>query len=219
MNAGLKAVIFDMDGVLMDSEDLWRQAMIQAYGEFGMPVSIEQCKQTMGMRIHEVTQLWLRHFNSKAANKKVVDRVVALLLDLIEKEGKFIAGIPEILNHLQEKQIPMGLATSSSVELMEAILHKLGIRQHLKSRVSAEALTFGKPHPEVFLNCAAELKIAPQHCLVIEDSLNGVIAAKAAQMKVIAVPDSDHQKDQRFLVADYIFTSMPETLPLIRKLF
>lgn len=219
MDAGLKAVIFDMDGVLMDSEDLWRRAMIEAYAENGMNVSIEQCKQTMGMRIHEVTNLWLRHFRNNADCNGVVNRVVILLLELIETEGAFIKGIPEILQFLDTKQVPMGLATSSSVVLMEAILQKLGIRSLLTARVSAEALPYGKPHPEVFINCALELNIAPQQCLVIEDSLNGVIAAKAAQMKVIAVPDDDHYKDQRFIVADYRFQTMPEVLPVMRELF
>jgi len=219
MKLALQAVIFDMDGVLMDSEDLWRRAMIEAYSEFGMKVSIEQCKQTMGMRIHEVTNLWIKHFNSQAHNQVVVNRVVTLLLHLIESEGAFIPGIPVLLDYLGSRNIPLGLATSSSTMLMEAILKKLNIRPLLQSRVSAEKLAYGKPHPEVFLNCAKELGIPPQNCLVIEDSLNGVIAAKAAQMKVIAVPDEDHQLDQRFLVADYCFKSMPEVLPLVRQLF
>jgi len=219
MNQAPQAVIFDMDGVLMDSENLWRMAMIQAYAEFGMNVTIEQCKKTMGMRINEVTSLWIREFNSPADCQKVVDRVVELLLELIRTEGDFMKGIPDLLSFLQMREIPMGLATSSSAILMNAILEKLGIRSLLKSTVTAELLPYGKPHPEVFLNCARELGVAPQKCLVIEDSLNGVIAAKAAQMKVIAVPDEDHQKDQRFFVADYRFETIRDVLPLIRELF
>lgn len=219
MNKSLKAVIFDMDGVLMDSEYLWRIAMIKGFTQHGMPITELQCKQTMGMRFKEVIELWLKHFELDLPIQLVEDTVMTQLLQLVETKGTFIPGIPEILRFLQARQIPMGLATSSTSVLMNAILNKLQIAELLKVKCSAEFLHYGKPHPEVFLRCAAELAIEAKYCLVIEDSLNGVIAAKAAQMQVIAVPDSDHSKQAQFAVADYQFEKMTEVLPLLQQLF
>jgi HAD superfamily hydrolase (TIGR01509 family) len=219
MRSTIKAVIFDMDGVLIDSEHLWRMAMIAGFSEFGMPITEEQCKTTMGMRFGEVIGLWLDHFNkTELPVKAIEDRVHQLLLNLINREGKFIPGIPEIIELCSQKKIKMGLATSSSEILMNAVLKKLNLLTILDVTVSAEKMKYGKPHPEVFLVCAEKLRVSPNQCLVIEDSLNGVIAAKAAQMKVVAVPDDVHTKLQQFALADYKFDRMMEVLDLLPRL-
>lgn len=214
-----EAVIFDMDGVLMDSEDLWRKAMKKAFAEFGFKITEEQCKSTMGMRIKEVIAHWLHAFAPGTSIDAVDKRVMQLLLEHVRDEGNFIEGIPQILAFLENKQVPLGLATSSSHELMAAILGKLGIKQKFKALTSAEFLEYGKPHPEVFLGCAKTLGVNPKKCLVIEDSLNGVVAAKAASMQVIAVPDADNLSKTQFAIADFRFDTMPEVLPLLQRLF
>lgn len=214
-----EAVIFDMDGVLMDSEDLWRKAMLQAFAEFGFAITIEQCKSTMGMRITEVIAHWFSHFKTAQSIAAVETRVMQLLLELVRTEGNFIDGIPQILDFLKKKNIPIALATSSSHELMEAILAKLNIKSLFSVLSSAEYLRFGKPHPEVFTICADKLGIAASKCLVIEDSINGVVAAKAASMQVIAVPDADNQAKPQFVLADFRFEKMTQVLPLLQRLF
>ncbi|MDI1354857.1 MAG: hexitol phosphatase HxpB [bacterium] len=220
MQEPLKAVIFDMDGVLINSEQLWRRAMIKGFGEYHMFLTEEDCRKTMGMRFGEVIHLWLQHFKLVHLSAPLIEeRVMNLLLDLIEKEGAYIAGIPEIIGFCRQKSLPMGLATSSSRLLMNAVLTKLGLHTTLQVTVSAEYLKHGKPHPEVFLICAEKLGVLPSECLVIEDSINGIIAAKAAQMKVVAVPDEEHADLKQFVLADYKFSSMKEVLPLIRILF
>ena len=102
---------------------------------------------------------------------------------------------------------------------MKTVLKKLDLTNTFHAALSAEHMPYGKPHPQVFLDCAGELIVAPQNCLVIEDSLNGVIAAKAAQMKVIAVPDDEHNHLKGFAVADHTLKNMHETLELFKKLF
>jgi len=99
------------------------------------------------------------------------------------------------------------------------VLKKLDLVNEFDAALSAEYMRYGKPHPEVFLVCAEKLGIAPQNCLVIEDSLNGVIAAKAAQMKVLAVPDDEHTHIPGFAVADYKCNNMHEVLALFKTLF
>lgn len=215
-----KAVIFDMDGVLIESEHLWRSAMIAGFKDAGMTLTEEDCRKTMGLRIGEVINQWLAHFKVENISAKNVETaIMSRLLDLIEESGVFIQGIPALIAFLREKKISIGLATSSSSELMHAVLKKLDLENQLDAVLSAQNMAYGKPHPEVFLVCAAKLNVAPQQCLVIEDSLNGVIAAKAAQMKVIAVPDEEHHLVAGYAVADYQCRNMHEVLALFKTLF
>jgi mannitol-1-/sugar-/sorbitol-6-/2-deoxyglucose-6-phosphatase len=216
----IKAVIFDMDGVLIDSEYLWRKAMIIGFNEYDMQVTEDECRKTMGMRFAEVARLWIDHFNkNNVSPAQLEDTVVSHLERLIHTEGKFIESIPEILEFCKQKKLKTGLATSSSNRLMRTVLNKLELNNKLDSTVSAEFMKYGKPHPEVFLTCAEELKTAPEECLVIEDSLNGVIAAKAARMQVIAIPDDSHTRVQQFILADFKFKRMNEVLALFKNLF
>lgn len=209
-----------MDGVLIDSEHLWRRAMIQGFKEYGMNVSEDECRLTMGMRFKEVALIWLNHFKVKNAGPEDLEKTVMdHLIALIENEGKFIDSIPEIISVCKNKQLKTGLATSSSNRLMNAVLKKLGLENTLDCCVSAENMKYGKPHPEVFLKCAEGLNVRPDECLVLEDSLNGVIAARAASMKVIAVPDDAHTTVQQFVLADYKCNRMSEVLALFKTLF
>ena len=217
------AVIFDMDGVLINSEPLWRRAMVKGFAEFGMPATEDECRSTMGMRFREVIQLWLTRFKKEQSLVSAVERrVIDLLLHFIETEGEPLEGVSELLDYCDKNSLKCGLATSSSEELMNAVLNKLGIRNRFRAVVSAEHLQYGKPHPEVFLKCAGELGCSPAECLVIEDSLNGVVAAKAASMRVIAVPDdeqllADKQRVQQFTLADHRAQNLTEALEIIRS--
>ncbi|HOZ88567.1 MAG TPA: HAD-IA family hydrolase, partial [Bacteroidia bacterium] len=157
----------------------------------------------------------LKHINAADVEATVMNELYAL----IEAEGKFIDGIPAILDFCRAKKLKTGLATSSSNQLMNQVLKKLNLHGSLDAVVSAELMKYGKPHPEVFLHCAEQLNIAPGHCIVIEDSLNGVIAAKAAQMKVIAVPDEEHRAIAKFALADYNLNTMHEALDVLKTLW
>jgi sugar-phosphatase len=220
MHGQLHAVIFDMDGVLIESESLWRKAMIQGFKEVNIELSEADCRKTMGLRIGEVIEIWIKQFGYLQLSPAVIEkRILTLLLELIEKKGEFIPGIPELLSFCNEKKLKTGIATSSSHLLMHAVIKKLKLEKQFMATISAEHMNYGKPHPEVFLACASELKVLPQHCLVIEDSFNGAVAAKAAQMKVIAVPDEDHVNVKGFAVADYRAKNMEEVLGLFKTIF
>lgn len=213
---GIKAVIFDMDGVLIDSEPLWKRAMIKGFNDIGVDFTEEDCRKTTGMRFKEVVNHWFNHHNIEHTHPDELDKnVVQHLIELIRTEGKPMTGALELLKHIQNQSLPIGLATSSAHNLVDAVLQCLQTGSYFKSVVSAEFLQYGKPHPEVFLKCAAELGIEPKNCLVIEDSVNGVIAAKAAQMKVIAVPDAEHKHDKRFAIADHCVNSLHDIIKLL----
>ena len=220
MQDTIKAVIFDMDGVLIESEHLWRRAMILGFKEYGMELSEDDCRKTMGLRINEVIEQWLTHLDfHHVSSKELENRIMDSLLVLIKESGTFIQGIPALLAFCEEKKLKIGLATSSSERLMNAVLKKLDLTTTFHAALSAEHMPYGKPHPQVFLNCAGELIVPPKNCIVIEDSLNGVIAAKAAQMKVIAVPDDEHTNIKGFAVADYKLLNMHGVLSLFKTLF
>jgi len=213
----LKAVIFDMDGVLINSEPLWRKAMIKGFTSLGLNFTEDDCRKTMGKRFPEVVSYWLNYYKLTSVNAKDFEnRVMNLLYDLIETEGKVIEGIPELFDFCLTKKIKTGLATSSSSQLMNQVLKKISLTDQINVTVSSEFMTYGKPHPEVFLACANQLGVAASKCIVIEDSLNGVIAAKAAEMKVIAVPDEEHKQINKFVVADYNLNSMHEVLDVFK---
>jgi beta-phosphoglucomutase-like phosphatase (HAD superfamily) len=214
-----QALIFDMDGVLIDSERLWRIAMIQGFGEVGIPATEEECRQTMGMRFPEVVALWLdRNRKKEISSGALQKRITSLLIDLINTEGKMIEGIAEIISICKAKKLKMGLATSSSHLLMHTVLKKLNLEKTLHAAVSAEHLKEAKPHPEVFLNCAKELGVHPAQSIAIEDSVNGVRSAKAAGMTVIAVPEDGLRARPEFTEAHHRREKMIEVPELLRSI-
>lgn len=209
MLTGIKAVIFDMDGVIIDSEPLWRRAMINSFTEIGIPFSDEHCRLTTGLRFKEVADFWFKKNNITNITINNFDElVINRLCDLIVEQGKAMKGVNEILPHLKEKGFKIGVGTSSNTKLMNKVIEVLNIGHYFDTLTSAEFLEYGKPHPHVFLNCAKSLTINPNECLVIEDSINGIIAAKAAQMKVVAIPEEINKNNPKFTIADYTVDSL-----------
>jgi len=219
MTKEIKAVIFDMDGVLIDSEPLWRKAMIEGFASIGVLITEEDCKKTTGNRLKEVVEYWFEKLDIlDFLPTEIEHRIINMLVKLINKEGKAISGVIEVINFCNNKNIKIGLATSSSNQLMEAVLEKLKLKNTFKSSISAENMEYGKPHPEVFLICASQLQISPLECIVIEDSINGVIAAKAAFMRVIALPEQENINNHKFSIADYKLNNMQEVLKLFKTI-
>ncbi len=215
----IKAVIFDMDGVLIDSEPIWRKAMIEGFASIGVLITEEDCKKTTGNRLKEVVEYWFEKLDIlDFLPTEIEHRIINTLVKLINKEGKAISGVIEVINFCNNKNIKIGLATSSSNQLMEAVLEKLKLKNTFKSSISAENMEYGKPHPEVFLICASQLQISPLECIVIEDSINGVIAAKAAFMRVIALPEQENINNHKFSIADYKLNNMQEVLKLFKTI-
>lgn len=211
MLTGIKAVIFDMDGVIIDSEPLWRRAMIQSFQEIGIPFSDEHCRITTGLRFKEVAEFWFKkHGINHISIDEFDELVINRLCDLIKQEGKTMKGVMEALAFLKSKNLKIGIGTSSNTKLMNTVVDVLNIRPYFDELCSAEHMTYGKPHPMVYLTCAEKLGIHPLNCLVIEDSVNGIIAGKAAQMKVVAIPEDINKNNPKFSIADYSIDSLLE---------
>lgn len=205
----IKAIIFDMDGLLIDSEPLWEEAEIEAFTAVGVPLTSEMTKQTMGLRVDEVVEHWYTKYPWKDRSKKEVEAIIVKnVINLVKAKGKALEGVNEIVQLFKHEGLPMGIASSSQTDIINAVLEKLLIVSEMSVVYSAEHEPYGKPHPGVYITAAKELKVAPENCLAFEDSPNGVLAAKAAKMKCIAIPDSKMKEDKPFCIADRIIDSL-----------
>jgi len=213
-----KAVIFDMDGVIIDSEPLWEIAIRKGFEHVGFTLTKAQAAQTVGLRIDEVIAYWHTRFQwEKYSNKNVERFIIDELKVLIAERGVALKGVAETLQFLKNQHLKIGLGTSSYEELVDFNLEHLQLASYFDFTHSAEKEEYGKPHPAVYLSVAKKLGVSPLECLVIEDSFPGMIAAKAARMKVVAIPEKSHQFDKRLIIADYQFENMGTFLEAINK--
>ncbi len=203
------AVIFDMDGVLIDSEPLWKIAMEEVFKSIGCSLTRKDFQKTVGLRLDEVIQYWYEHTGwENATPKEVEEAIVRRMIELLNENGTPLTGVIETLEFLKLKGKKIGLATSSYAVLIDTVLNTLSIRQYFDFTHSAENESHGKPHPAVYLTVADQLQIQPKKCLVIEDSLNGIISGKAARMTVVCIPEKSHSPEPKLSLADYHFDDM-----------
>lgn len=206
-----KAVIFDMDGLLIDSEPLWQEAGRETLSSFGHTLSVAQYHSSTGLRTEEWIEHWFHFFGiSMEEAPGAVKTIVAKAIEKIDQRGKLLPGAAETIQLFREQDCRIGLATSSPMELVEVVLPKLKTGNAFDAISSAGLLPFGKPHPQVYLNCAAELNTSPLQCIALEDSFNGLIAAKAARMKCIVVPSPGDFQAGKWDAADLKLSSLTE---------
>ena len=203
------AVIFDMDGLLLDSEDFWQQAEFEMFSSLGVPLQPEDTAQTLGWRCDYVVQYWYSKFAWQGPTPaEVGDAIIDHVIQLIIQHGKLMPGAREALRLSQDLGLPTALATSSNHRMMLATLKHFDLLHYFQATCSAEFVPLAKPHPQVYLNAAAALGIEPQQCVALEDSVTGVIAAKAARMRCIAVPEHANFHDARYGIADLKLPSL-----------
>jgi sugar-phosphatase len=196
-------VIFDMDGLLVDSEPFWKIAEKEVFGKLGLNLTDDLLRQVMGFRLSEVVQHWYHYQpwpnpNFEQTEKDVLDCVK----QLIQQHADAMPGVYEVLTHCKSKNYKIALASSSAMELIDVVINKLNIRDYFDLIWSAQYEEYGKPHPAIFLSVAKQLNIEPKHCVVFEDAINGVIAAKASRMYCIAIPEEVSYNDPRFAISD-----------------
>ncbi len=201
------AVIFDMDGVLVDSEPLWKIAMHEVFSSLGSTLEKKDFQKTVGLRIDEVIFYWKNIENWKPTVKEIEEQIINKMITLINLHAAPLIGVIDTLDYLSD-QMPLAVASSSPFRLINAVLNKLDILHYFKVIHSAEKEDFGKPHPAVFISAAIKMGKTPEKCLVIEDSLTGVVAGKAAKMDVVAIPEKTHLPNPRINLADYLFEDM-----------
>jgi HAD superfamily hydrolase (TIGR01509 family) len=205
----LRAAIYDMDGLLLDSEPYWVEAELEVLGAVGVPLTAELARETTGMRLDEAVAHWHRLFPFQGRSEaEVVARLTEAARRLILARAEAKPGVRESLQLFARQGLRRALASSSPLQLIQAVVEKLGLTGQFELTVSAESEPFGKPHPAVYLTCARRLGLRPTECVALEDSVNGLVSAKAARMRVIAVPEAAHRGDARFSLADAAVASL-----------
>ena len=193
----IKAIIFDMDGLLVDSEPYWKIAEKICFGKLGLNLSDELLRQVMGFRLNEVVAHWYNYQPWGEKNFEAVEAdVLETVKQLIIENADALPGVIQTLELCKANGYKIALASSSAMSLIHVVVDKLNIRHYFDLLVSAEFEPYGKPHPSVFITTANQLNILPTECLVFEDSVNGMVAAKAARMKCIVIPEVEKQNEQ-----------------------
>lgn len=199
-----QAVIFDMDGVLIDSEPLWHQAEQVILGGLGVDFTKPPLLQSTGLTTASVIAHWYQHQPWPVLTPKDVEQqIIAFVAEGVANTGIAKTGLPELLTQIRQRQLKIAVATNSPQILLDTTLTRLEITDFFDARCHLGLVKHGKPAPEIYLLTASKLGIAPEHCLVFEDSFAGVTAAKAAGMTVVAIPAAHEWQHSKFELADH----------------
>ncbi len=207
----IESVIFDMDGLLVDSEPFWCESEMSIFSNYGINIPENASTATRGMRVDEVVGYWSAKFPNHIPDiQQVADEILEEVKRLVIEKGNPMDGALQALELFASKGMKIAIASSSALSLINVVIDKLQVRKYFSIIMSAENLQHGKPHPEIFLKTAELLHTTPTNCLVLEDSIAGVIAGKAAQMKVIAVPEAAMAERKEYNIADAQLHSLAE---------
>lgn len=206
------AAIFDMDGLLIDSEPLWDRAELDVLKSIGVDITRRnELPDTLGLRIDLVVELWYsRQPWNGPSREEVTARVIERAISLVEEERPLLPGVVEAVKLCKALDLKVGLASASPLHMLEKVLEMFDLRQYFDAIASAEHLPYSKPHPQVYLDAAAKLGVDPLCCVTLEDSVNGMIASKAARMRSIVVPADENFADPRWCLADVKLPSLVE---------
>lgn len=207
----IQAVFFDMDGVLIDSEQFWQEEERDVFTKLGVPVNDSMQMQTYGWGTDQVIQYFyeMTPWQGKSFSE-IKNEIYSRITERVIKEGKAKRGVQEIIEFFLKKEIPLGLVSTSPMQIIDAVIEKLGLASVFKIIHSCEFEEHNKPHPGVYLTAAKKLGFDPTKCLVFEDSFVGLIAAMAARMNVVSVPDPSHADDPRYDIADLKINALNE---------
>jgi len=206
----IQAFIFDMDGVIIDSEPLHFEVDIQVMKDFGAAITQEQLEKYVGMTNPEMWKLIREEYQLRRSVSEIIDYQLSNKIKILTaREMEPIDGIRELLADLKASGIPVGIASSSPPVFIQAVLDKFGLLDAFNCIVSGEEVDRGKPAPDVYLKAAELLGVEPASCMVLEDARHGIAAAKAAGMQCIGFvnPNSGNQD---LSAADYVVRSIAE---------
>lgn len=208
----INSVIFDMDGVIIDSEPHWTEAQVSVLAKYGVPgVTEADCdKYTRGTRLQELAGIWIRLFKLPVKAETLAEEILERVCRAIEQEGAAMEGLYGLLDYLKAEGIRSAVATSSDPRIIQTVFDRLQLWHYFELQCSAADEQYGKPHPAVYLKAVEKLGIEKNDCIVIEDSVTGLIAAKAAGLRTFIV-NPNYQED-RFAIADERFPSLIEVI-------
>ena len=203
-----------MDGLLIDTEPVWRAAEKEAFAELGVELTEADLLDTTGLRVDELVRAFLPRRPPGPPGApgpdpaEIADRIVDLVVSYVGRDGVPMPGVPEAIALFQRSGLRLAIASSSPERLIDAVCARLGL--DIGIRCSALDEPHGKPAPDVYLAAARRLALSPARCLAVEDSPAGVVAAKAAGMRCLAVPDPLLAGDPRYGCADLVLPSLTQ---------
>ncbi|MBB6635281.1 HAD family hydrolase [Cohnella thailandensis] len=206
----MRAFIFDMDGVIIDSEPIHFRLDTATMEHYGVAIAPHELERFVGMTNPEMWAILKEQYKLAPDSTEIIEYQLGTKIEYVQSATMSpIEGIPELLAELKGKQIRIGLASSSPIRFIEAVLHRFKLQELFDCIVSGEEVERGKPEPDVYLEAARQLGVEPKECIVLEDSRNGVRAAKSAGMSCIgfANPNSGNQD---LSLADAIVHSIRE---------
>jgi haloacid dehalogenase superfamily, subfamily IA, variant 3 with third motif having DD or ED/haloacid dehalogenase superfamily, subfamily IA, variant 1 with third motif having Dx(3-4)D or Dx(3-4)E len=214
MLEGIEAVIFDLDGTLVDSMWMWESIDIEYLARYQIDLPEDLQKKIEGMSFTETAAYFKKRFDLPDSLDQIKSDWNQMAWDKYLNEVPLKEGVITLLTHLKEKNIPAGIATSNSRELVDLIIEKLKVKEYFTSIRTSCEVAAGKPSPDIYLLVADDLHADPVRCLVFEDILTGIMAGKNANMKVCAVYDkySEKEEKEKRKLADYFAYSMSEVL-------
>lgn len=217
MLENIDAVIFDMDGTLIDSMWMWKDIDIEYLKRFGIEFPEDLQDEIEGMSFGETAIYFKERFKLEDSLDQIKTDWIKMAWDYYEKDVTVKEGVVEFLEYLKRQNIPTGIATSNSRVLTDMVIERLNLKKYFDSIRTSCEVAKGKPSPDIYLLVAEDLKAEPTRCLVFEDVLQGVMAGKNANMKVCAVYDEFSKKDAKQIkkLADYYIHTMDEVLATI----
>jgi mannitol-1-/sugar-/sorbitol-6-/2-deoxyglucose-6-phosphatase len=203
------AAIFDMDGLMVDSEPFWKRAERECFAEVGIEITEEMSKVTAPMTTTEVAAYWYAYRPWEGRSTLDLERaVIARVRDLIERHADPLPGVRETLRACRSRGWRIGLATNSPLALCTHVVGTLGLHEAFDVILGADDVARGKPAPDIYLETARRLGVSPALCLVFEDSVSGVRAARAAGMAVVAIPSPGQTFDSVSHAPHAVFPSL-----------
>ena len=212
------AVIFDLDGVLADSEPWWNQIDAKLLAEYGVSYRGEYHRNVLGVSYRLAVEFYKNAFHISASVEELMRRRGEIATDFFANRVDLFPFAKMTLEQLREMKLPLAVATSSVSASARPLLDRTGIRSLFSVVITGDEVQQGKPHPDIYLRAAEKLGISPEACLVIEDSLAGIAAGKAANMRVAAIPDRRFVDPREYeKEANYVLGSLSEIPALIRR--
>ena len=217
MLKNIEAVLFDLDGSLVDSMWVWRDIDIEYLGKFGIPLPEGLQSEIEGMSFTETAEYFKQKFNIPDSIEQMKADWNRMAWDKYTHQVPLKKGAREFVEHCYRNGIKLGIATSNSRELVENVIEVLEIKDYFEGIVTGCDVSKGKPAPDVYLEAAKRCGAAPEKCLVFEDIVPGILAGKAAGMKVCAVEDeySHYQNCEKKKLSDYFIKDYDEIMAVL----